>query len=62
MSAASRSQAAVIATPVCAQQKYDPGASRLNTSADDFFPIEDMRLARFDGTTWVLIDRAEEKP
>ncbi len=34
----------------------------LNTSADDFFPIEDMRLARFDGTTWVLMDRAEEKP
>jgi branched-chain amino acid transport system substrate-binding protein len=35
---------------------------RLNTSADDFFPIEDMRLARFDGTTWVLMDRTEEKP
>jgi hypothetical protein len=35
---------------------------RLNTGADDFFPIEDMRLARFDGTTWVLMERTEEKP
>jgi branched-chain amino acid transport system substrate-binding protein len=32
---------------------------RLNTSSDDFFPIEEMRLARFDGTTWVLIDKAD---
>jgi branched-chain amino acid transport system substrate-binding protein len=27
---------------------------RLNTSPEDFFPVEDMRLARFDGTTWVV--------
>ena len=35
---------------------------RVNTSADDFFPIEEMRLARFDGATWVLMDEAEGKP
>ncbi|MBR0755509.1 ABC transporter substrate-binding protein [Bradyrhizobium jicamae] len=35
---------------------------RLNTSADDFFPIEEMRLAKFDGTSWVLMDKAIEKP
>jgi branched-chain amino acid transport system substrate-binding protein len=34
---------------------------RVNTSANDFFPVEDMRLARFDGTTWVLMDEADEK-
>ena len=32
---------------------------RLNTSAQDFFPIEDMHLARFDGTTWVLMDKTD---
>jgi len=32
---------------------------RLNTSAQDFFPIEDMHLARFDGTTWVLMDKVD---
>jgi len=35
---------------------------RLNTSAEDSFPIEDMRLARFDGTTWVLMGKVDEKP
>jgi branched-chain amino acid transport system substrate-binding protein len=35
---------------------------KLNTSADDFFPIEDMHLARFDGTTWVLMDKSEGQP
>lgn len=35
---------------------------RLNTSPEDFFPVEDMRLARFDGTTWVVMDQASEKP
>ena len=30
-----------------------PGV-RLNTSASDFYPIEQMRLARFDGKRWVL--------
>ena len=35
---------------------------RLNTSPEDFFPVEDMRLARFDGTTWVLMDQSGEKP
>jgi branched-chain amino acid transport system substrate-binding protein len=34
---------------------------RVNTSAEDFFPVEDMRLARFDGTTWVLMDMQDEK-
>jgi len=29
---------------------------RINTSASDFFPIEDFRLARFDGKSWILMD------
>jgi branched-chain amino acid transport system substrate-binding protein len=29
---------------------------RVNTSATDFAPIEQMRLARFDGTRWVPLD------
>jgi ABC-type branched-subunit amino acid transport system substrate-binding protein len=28
----------------------------LNTSADDFFPIEQMQLMRFDGQAWNLMD------
>lgn len=27
---------------------------RLNTGANDFGPIAEMRLAKFDGTRWVL--------
>jgi len=27
---------------------------KLNTSADDYFPIEQMQLARFDGKRWIL--------
>jgi branched-chain amino acid transport system substrate-binding protein len=30
-----------------------PGV-RINTSADDYYPIESMMLARFDGEKWVL--------
>jgi len=26
----------------------------INTAADDFYPIEQMQLARFDGRRWVL--------
>ena len=26
----------------------------INTSPDDFFPIESMQLAKFDGKKWVL--------
>ena len=29
-------------------------AVRINTSAADFFPIEQMQLGRFDGEHWVL--------
>jgi branched-chain amino acid transport system substrate-binding protein len=29
-------------------------AIRINTSATDFFPIEQMQLGRFDGEHWVL--------
>ncbi|RZN10353.1 branched-chain amino acid ABC transporter substrate-binding protein [Bradyrhizobium genosp. SA-3] len=29
---------------------------RIDTGPSDFFPIEDLRLARFDGNSWVLID------
>jgi branched-chain amino acid transport system substrate-binding protein len=32
-----------------------PGV-RLNTSPEDFLPIKDMRLVRFDGTSWVLME------
>ncbi|MCP3476762.1 ABC transporter substrate-binding protein [Bradyrhizobium sp. CCGUVB1N3] len=35
---------------------------RINTSSEDFFPIEDMRLARFDGTSWVLMNDPDGKP
>ncbi len=27
---------------------------RINTGANDFYPIEQMQLARFDGKRWVL--------
>jgi branched-chain amino acid transport system substrate-binding protein len=30
-----------------------PGVT-IDTGADDFFPIESMMLARFDGAKWVL--------
>jgi branched-chain amino acid transport system substrate-binding protein len=30
-----------------------PGIT-LNTSADDFSPIKQMQLQKFDGTTWKL--------
>jgi len=30
-----------------------PGV-KINTSATDFYPIEQMQLARFDGKRWVL--------
>ena len=33
-----------------------PGVN-INTSADDFFPIEREKLARFDGKTWVLFGK-----
>lgn len=29
---------------------------KINTSASDFAPVEQMRLARFDGTRWVQVD------
>jgi branched-chain amino acid transport system substrate-binding protein len=32
-----------------------PGV-RLNTNPEDFLPIKDMRLVRFDGTSWVLME------
>jgi branched-chain amino acid transport system substrate-binding protein len=28
---------------------------RLNTAPDDYSPIKQMRLQRFDGTSWVSI-------
>ena len=33
-----------------------PGIS-LSTSAKDFFPIKQMRLARFDGTSWIVMPK-----
>jgi hypothetical protein len=30
-----------------------PGIT-INTSPDDYFPIEQMQLMRFNGTTWEL--------
>ena len=33
-----------------------PGIS-LNTAANDFFPIKQMRLARFDGTSWIVMPK-----
>jgi branched-chain amino acid transport system substrate-binding protein len=30
-----------------------PGV-KINTSPTDFFPIEQMRMARFNGTNWEL--------
>ena len=30
-----------------------PGV-KINTSANDFYPIEQMQMARFDGKRWVL--------
>ena len=33
---------------------------RLNTSATDFSPIKDFRLAEFNGTSWTLIDGANQ--
>ena len=33
-----------------------PGVN-IKTSADDFFPIEREKLARFDGKTWVLFGK-----
>jgi branched-chain amino acid transport system substrate-binding protein len=35
---------------------------RLNTGAGDFFPIKQMQLARFDGTSWVLMPKTGEMP
>ena len=33
-----------------------PGIA-VNTSAKDFFPIKQMRLARFDGTSWIVMPK-----
>ncbi|MET3845049.1 ABC transporter substrate-binding protein [Bradyrhizobium sp. OAE829] len=33
-----------------------PGIS-LSTSAKDFFPVKQMRLARFDGTSWIVMPK-----
>jgi hypothetical protein len=30
-----------------------PGV-KVNTSPDDFYPIEQLQMSRFDGTHWVL--------
>jgi hypothetical protein len=53
--------AAVTATAASAQKKYDPGASdteikigNIMPSPDDFFPIEQMQLMRFNGEAWEL--------
>lgn len=35
---------------------------RLNTSGTDYFPIKQMRLARFDGKSWVLMSEAVSAP
>ena len=32
----------------------------INTGPDDFFPIESMMLARFDGAQWVLFGEVIE--
>jgi hypothetical protein len=29
---------------------------KINTSATDFFPIEQMQLMKFDGASWELFD------
>ena len=29
---------------------------KINTSATDFFPIEQMQLMKFDGASWKLFD------
>ena len=31
---------------------------KINTSATDFYPLEQMQLARFDGKRWVLFGEA----
>ena len=33
-----------------------PGIN-LSTSGKDFFPIKQMRLARFDGTSWIVMPK-----
>lgn len=35
---------------------------RLHTSPDDFAPIKDWRLMRFEGSTWHLLDADSHKP
>ena len=33
---------------------------KVNTKADDWYPIKQMQMARFDGERWVLFGKVRE--